>query len=389
MRRALIFIFLLSFLGIVLFVVAKSLSPKPLDLHSPLITLQNIMTGGTQRTYIVYGYLPYWTSKTAKLPSALTNLSFFSLPIHADGRLLPDDEVWETGEKQVDTGILENLRLKAPHAALELTLTMMDQDDIEMFLATPSATPTFLSQLDKLLAKHKLTGINLDVEYVREADETARARFTNFASQIRKHLDRNHPTLSFSIAVLADAASRPRLTDIKALVPFVDHFVIMAYDYVRRASPQSGANAPLYGEAQEKWGKNIMHSVKAYTEIVPAQKLILGVPFYGYEWSVTSTDVYNHTIPQSGKTAIYERIKSLIDSGKAVRYFDQNSLTPYVLYTQNGKQQQIYYEDSQSLAYKLELVRQAGLAGIAIWALGYEGDSNELWETIGTLNTSN
>ena len=43
----------------------------------------------------------------------------------------------------------------------------------------------------------------------------------------------------------------------------------------------------------------------------------------------------------------------------------------------------LYYENSRSLSYKLDLVNQLDLAGVAIWALGYEGDSRELWETIG------
>src|SRR5579859_1983264 len=46
---------------------------------------------------IVYGYLPYWTEKKAHLPSLLTNIAFFSIPIHADGTLL-------TPRKPIDYG---------------------------------------------------------------------------------------------------------------------------------------------------------------------------------------------------------------------------------------------------------------------------------------------
>ena len=60
----------------------------------------------------------------------------------------------------------------------------------------------------------------------------------------------------------------------------------------------------------------------------------------------------------------------------------RNRHLPYITYKEDGKQKIIFYENTQSLAYKMDLVRQADLGGIAIWALGYEGDAPELWEVI-------
>jgi spore germination protein YaaH len=57
-------------------------------------------------------------------------------------------------------------------------------------------------------------------------------------------------------------------------------------------------------------------------------------------------------------------------------------LSPYLVYRNNGDIQMIYYEDARSLAYKLDLVNQVDLGGIAIWAVGYEGKSTELWDVI-------
>jgi spore germination protein YaaH len=42
----------------------------------------------------------------------------------------------------------------------------------------------------------------------------------------------------------------------------------------------------------------------------------------------------------------------------------------------------VYFENSRSLSYKLDYVNQLNLGGIAIWALGYEGDSRELWDVV-------
>jgi len=62
--------------------------------------------------------------------------------------------------------------------------------------------------------------------------------------------------------------------------------------------------------------------------------------------------------------------------------FDDNALSPYITYQQDGELYTIYYEDPQSIAYKLEYARQLDLAGIAIWALGYEDNDRELWQAI-------
>ena len=62
--------------------------------------------------------------------------------------------------------------------------------------------------------------------------------------------------------------------------------------------------------------------------------------------------------------------------------WDENALSPYISYQEDGENYLIYYENPQSLSYKLEYAKQLNLAGIAIWALGYEGSDRDLWEVI-------
>lgn len=382
MKRPLVFILILfvcAVTGIFLFIRQPH---KPDILISPLITLGLLPPTPAPAPFIVYGYLPYWTMNKAQFPSTITHVSFFSLPIQPDGHILTTTKPVDAGYRQFQKGAIEDLHTKAPTSKIELTLTMMDQDTIPTFLGTPSATTTFISDINTLLSTHSIDGINIDVEYIRGVDSDIRDRFTLFMKRIHTELKQTHPKLHISVAVLADSADTMRLTDIKSIAPYIDHVVVMAYDFHRKGSQQSGANAPLYGSGDEKWGKNIMTSAKQFTDLVPARKILLGIPFYGYEWSVTDSNAYNFTLPDTGKTATYERISELISSGKATRHWDNTSFTPYLLYEENGKQQQIYYEDSQSLAYKIDLVKQAGFGGIAIWAMGYEGQTTELWKTI-------
>src|SRR5258708_1345281 len=153
MKRFLLFVF---FFVLITCVAGSSIlvflkSQKPDVLASPLTTLGLLPPSKTAQSFIIYGYLPYWTMNKAQFPNTLTHISFFSIPIHADGHLFSQEKPVDSGYKQFQRGVLEDLHTKAPLSKIELTLTMMDQDSISAFLATPSATPTFLSDLDILL----------------------------------------------------------------------------------------------------------------------------------------------------------------------------------------------------------------------------------------------
>jgi spore germination protein len=125
--------------------------------------------------------------------------------------------------------------------------------------------------------------------------------------------------------------------------------------------------------------------LQAYLKVVPASKIILGIPFYGYEWQTTSRAPQSHTFPDTGSTAMVERVSALLENKEELKleeHWSQEALSPYLTYEKDGVIYTIYYENSRSLSYKLDYVNQLDLAGIAIWALGYEGQSRYLWDVI-------
>ena len=65
--------------------------------------------------------------------------------------------------------------------------------------------------------------------------------------------------------------------------------------------------------------------------------------------------------------------------------WDEETKTPWLSYEQSGAIKQIYYENEQSLSEKITYVNNNNLNGIAIWALGYEGNNSQLWSVINNL----
>jgi spore germination protein len=190
--------------------------------------------------------------------------------------------------------------------------------------------------------------------------------------------------IELSFCLYSSAANKPWLWDISALTPHVDHVVIMAYDFHRSSSSVAGPVAPVFG-GKEHWDSDIVTHLKEFTSLVPPEKIILGVPFYGYEWETTSGHSRASVFPGTGSTASYNRVQELLKNQTQPdiqEHWDELALSPYLTFTQNNRSHVIYYENQRSLSYKLDLVRDLQLGGVAIWALGYESESREPWDVI-------
>ncbi len=336
---------------------------------------------------MVYGFLPYWNVTTATVQPELSQLSYFSLTIDSAGNLKTTaDGGTEPGYARLTSDAFAELsnQALAQNTAIELTLTQFITSDAVSFLGSSKAQDTFLANLDSILLAYPIRGINLDFELAGEYPANTRDRLTGFVQKLRTHIDTKYSGISLSIDMYAGAASSPSLWDVQALAPLVDHIVVMAYDFHQRSSPQAGPVAPLFG-GSEFWDSDINQHLQAFLKIVPASKLLLGIPFYGYEWQTTSRDPQSHTFPKTGTTAKLSRVSELLkqkDALKVQEQWSEAALSPYLSYEEDGELYVLYYENSRSISYKLDYVNQLDLGGIAIWAIGYEGDSRELWDVI-------
>ena len=157
----------------------------------------------------------------------------------------------------------------------------------------------------------------------------------------------------------------------------------MTYDYTMPGSNSAGPNSPLRGSG-DLFEHDIIKNIAEITKVTPANKILLGIPFYGYEWETLDSSKYSPT-DSKGSVASLERVQSMLDDKTLELIWDRNSLTPYAISTSSGKFSQIYFENATSIRLKLEFVKSAGLGGIAIWALGYEGNNSWVWPLIHTL----
>lgn len=336
---------------------------------------------------IIYGFLPYWNMDEASIHPELTHLSYFSLTIGSDGSLLTtvDNETDQGYRRLQSDQFLELSQLALEqNDQVDIVLSQFNEDDINSFLNSTSAQEKLITELDNLFLAYPISGVNIDIECAGESCSSLQEEMTSFVATLHHHLDSKYDRTNLSIDVYASAPKNDNLWNITELEPYVDRFVIMAYDFHRKSSPQAGPVAPLFG-GKEYWDSDISSLLQEFLTSVPSEKVLLGVPFYGYQWQTVSREPQSHTFPDSGSTAVMEDVTSLLGQKEAYaveEHWNENALSPYITYEKDDETYIMYYENSRSLSYKLDFVNQLELGGVAIWAIGYEGDSRELWEVI-------
>lgn len=100
----------------------------------------------------------------------------------------------------------------------------------------------------------------------------------------------------------------------------------------------------------------------AVTEVAP-EKLLLGVPNYGYDWQLPymqGTRARTLGVDQAAALAA--------DAGTEI-LFDETAHSPYYYYTQAGQQHVVWFEDVRSVEAKLDLADELGLGGVGYWNL--------------------
>jgi len=158
----------------------------------------------------------------------------------------------------------------------------------------------------------------------------------------------------------------------------------MAYDYHRPLSDEIGPVSPIEGP-----GSDVTESLNDFLTKTPPGKIILGVPYYGYNWLVEDDSPYSKRVEGSddngfSEAQAYEDVmNTLIEIDPEVKWNDRGKISLlYYMSPGTGKLRTVYFDNAESLAYKYALVEKYNLGGIGIWALGYDGGYTDLWDVI-------
>lgn len=249
---------------------------------------------------------------------------------------------------------------------------------------TKDSREVFADSVVDFIVKYKFDGVDIDWEYPvsgglatnirRPADKQ---NFTLLMKELREKLDDRgamdgkHYILSFAGAA---GAWYTKNTELDLLAKYVDYANIMTYDIHGTWESMTNFNAPLYhpydsGTGLGNW--SVDASVNSWLIAgFPKEKLVMGVPFYGYIYkSVPNINLGLYQTYSGGASISYANIAAnYLNKPEFKRYFHGEALVPWLF---DGSTF-ISYEDEQSIAAKARYIKEKGLGGAMIWEISQD-----------------
>lgn len=208
----------------------------------------------------------------------------------------------------------------------------------------------------QLVVSQVLDGIDIDYESV---PETSRAGFTQFVTLLASKLHQTGRRLSVTVhPKVSDKQDwkGPGAQDWVAIGQVADSVKIMAYDYHWPGST-AGPITPL------DW----LQQVAAYaTSAMDARKVLIGLPWYGYDWAGTSA-----------RSLVYSEAIALAASQNVTVNRDPNGEATF---SYSGRT--VFFQDAESYRRKVDLIveRFPSIGGFAHWRSGAEDP--QIWTKI-------
>jgi chitinase len=256
------------------------------------------------------------------------------------------------------------------------------------------------------VVKYGFDGVDVDWEYPvgggLESNRTRpedRQNFTLLLAALRRELDARGKLdrRPYLLTIAAPAGPKViRNLEVEKIHRHLDWINLMTYDFHGAWSTLTNFNAPLYPSKDDPTPDedvrkrfNVDAAAKAYLAAgVPAEKVVVGVPFYGRGWGGVKDvkdGLYQPHAPQPPKgtweAGVFD-YKDLAANhvGKTRRLWHDEARVPWLFDPKSGVM--ISYDDAESLKLKAEYVKAEGLGGVMFWELSADDSKGALLTTL-------
>lgn len=304
---------------------------------------RTISTGGYAYPFI----RPFTLTET--LPY-LNDLFIFSYGFTPAGELVPPilDDTWIISlAKENNTAPILTLTPFGPDGMFNNNLISIVVNNMEI-------QRTLINNLLETLSVKGYEGVDIDFEYILAED---RVPFAEFVTNVRDAVNSIGYPVSVALAPKT-SDNQPGLLyggkDYALLGEAADHVLLMTYEWGYTYGPPM-AVAPI---------NKVREVVEYALTRIPAEKINLGIPNYGYDWPLP----YERGVTKARTISNTEAIEIAI-ANNAVIQFDQTAMSPYFTYESDGIAHEVWFEDVRSLREKFALIEQYNLRGAIYWQL--------------------
>lgn len=291
-----------------------------------LIFLVTSVFSLAQETMIV-GYLPTYRFKTSSEIDfcKVTHLNICFVNPNSNGEIIEVDSLPE---------MLKIIKEKNPNIKILISLAggaLYDEEEViwKKFVDNPTYRPILIKNIIKFVEKHNFDGVDVDLEW----NNVSRG-YSPFVIELKKELHKKNKIIT---TALPGIKRFKNITD-EALNSF-DFINIMAYDERGSWAPKNAGHHSSIDFA--------IRSIKFWRDKhkVPSEKLTLGLPFYGYDFSNTR------------KTTSF-MYKEIVKMNANNINKDSTGL--------------IFYNGIPTIKQKVSIAIENNLAGVMLWELGQD-----------------
>jgi len=227
-------------------------------------------------------------------------------------------------------------------------------EEMAGMLANPAARHSLIQSVTQYAVMAHEAGIVVDFE---EVPETSQAHFRQFASELAASLH------AVNLKLMISLPARDDDYDYEFFGKQCDAIILMNYDQHWLTSPPG----PI---AAQDW---YVENLRQLLEVVPAQKLVVGIANYAYDWGETP----KKGVWSGAEYSVQEALLHAYESETDVE-FDDASLNPHYSYSdEQNHVHRVWMLDAVTAYNQLRASERLGVQGTALWRLGSSDSS--LW----------
>lgn len=329
-----------------------------------LVTVPRMLGSSEKPGTLVVASLPFWNLSAGQTvlaanPGTFNEVSPWIYGLARNGQIVPQaPEV--AAQTTAGMAQLRELGIPVVPSIANRTNGQWAYEPLADILHERAAMTRHIHDIVALVQRQNYDGIDIDYEDLPASDRQA---FTTFVTDLATALHDKGKILTVAVfAKTSDAGEDQRNAgqDYAAIGAAADEVRLMAYDYHWSGST-AGSVAPL------PWVRDVLTYAKSQ---IPAEKIVLGIALSGYDWVGDQAEVVTW-IQCYGRAQKYH----------ATTEWDRLSQSPSFKYTdEQGRQHEVWFENADSMAFKLQAAKAAGIRGVYLWMISSEDDRS--WATL-------
>lgn len=291
----------------------------------------------------------------------LTYITPFSHQVTANGGLTPlnDETILQVAKENRVAPLLSVTNISGANFDTQLIDNILNSEELQQNL---------INNILNMIRSKGYYGVVVDFERISPEN---REKYNNF---LRKLVAALHPNYIVATALAPKtyditSGAWHGAHDYRAHGEIVDFVIIMTYEWGWSGGPPM-AVAPL---------NEVRKVINYAVSVIPPKKIMLGMPLYGYDWTLPYTPGGEFAESIGNQEAI-DRARKY---GAAIKY-NPRAQSPYYNYRdENGNEHVVWFEDARSVEAKYKLASEYGLRGVSYWVLAQPFPQN--WQVLDNM----